>query len=63
MRLVKISPNQGRGTVPIYINSLDTLRVDFGTDEDKPNCKITLRDGNVLDVFDNPKSIYDQVNG
>jgi hypothetical protein len=63
MKLVKISPNQGRGTVPIYISSMDILRIDFGSDETNPGCNITLRDGQVLEVFDTAKSIYDQVNG
>ncbi len=62
MKLIKITPNQGRGTVPIYINSLEILRIDFGDDETKDGCKLTLKNGDVLELFDKAKDIFDAVN-
>lgn len=62
MTLIKVTPNAGRGTVPIYSNSLEILRIDFGDDENNPGCKITLKNGDELNVFDKAKDIFDAVN-
>ena len=62
MKLIKITPNNGRGSLPIYLNSDEILRIDFGTSEHNPGCDITLKNGQVLSVFDKPKSIFDAVN-
>lgn len=63
MKLIKVTPNNGRGTESIYINSLEILRIDFGNNEHNHGCDITLKNGNVLSVFDKAKSIFDAVNG
>ena len=62
MKLIKVTPNQGRGTIPIYINSLEILRVDFGDDETKDGCKLTLTNGDVFDLFDKAIDIFKAVN-
>jgi len=62
MKLIKITPNNGRGSQPIYLNSDEILRIDFGNNEHNPGCDITLKNGQVLSVFDKPKSIFDAVN-
>ncbi len=62
MKLIKLTPNQGRGTVPIYINSSEIVRIDFGNDENSEGCKVTLKNGEVLDVFDKAKTIFDAFN-
>lgn len=62
MKLIKVTPNNGRGSLPIYINSDEILRIDFGNSEHNAGCDITLKNGQVLSVFDKPKSIFDAVN-
>jgi hypothetical protein len=62
MKLIKVTPNNGRGSIPVYLNSEEILRIDFGSSEHNPGCDITLKNGNVLSVFDKPKSIFDAVN-
>lgn len=62
MKLIKVTPNNGRGSLPIYLNSDEILRIDFGSSEHNAGCDITLKNGQVLSVFDKPKSIVDAVN-
>jgi hypothetical protein len=62
MKLIKVTPNNGRGSIPVYLNSDEIVRIDFGGSEHNPGCDITLKNGNVLSVFDKPKSIFDAVN-
>jgi hypothetical protein len=63
MKLIKITPNNGRNSEPIYINSMEIVRIDFGNNEHNHGCDITLRNGQVINVFDKAKSIFDAVNG
>ena len=63
MKLIKITPNNGNGSSPIYLNSEEIVRIDFGGNEHNHGCDITLRNGNVLNVFDKAKSIFDAING
>ena len=62
MKLIKVTPNNGRGTDAIYLNSDEILRIDFGNSEHNHGCDITLKNGNVLNVFDKAKSIFDAIN-
>jgi len=62
MKLIKVTPNNGRSSIPIYLNSEEILRIDFGISEHNPGCDITLKNGHVLSVFDKPKSIFDAIN-
>jgi|GEM_PF-951644 len=62
MKLIKITPNNGNGSFPIYLNSDEILRIDFGGNEHNHGCDITLKNGHVLSVFDKAKSIFDAVN-
>ena len=62
MKLIKVTPNNGRGTESIYINSLEIVRIDFGNNEHNHGCDITFKNGNVLSVYDKAKSIFDAVN-
>ena len=62
MKLIKVTPNNGQGSLSIYINSAEIVRIDFGNNEHNHGCDITLKNGNVLSVFDKAKSIFDAFN-
>jgi hypothetical protein len=62
MKLIKVTLNNGRGSDSIYINSLEILRVDYGNNEHNHGCDITLKNGQVLSLYDKAKSIFDIVN-
>ncbi len=62
MKLIKVTPNNGRGTDPIYLNSDEIFRIDFGSNEHNAGCDITFKNGNVMSVYEKAKSIFDAVN-
>ncbi len=62
MKLIKVTPNTGRGTDPIYLNSDEIFRIDFGNNEHNPGCDITFKNGHVMSVYDKAKSIFDAIN-
>jgi len=62
MKLIKVTPNNGRGTDAIYLNSDEIFRIDFGNNEHNHGCDITFKNGNVMSVYDKAKSIFDAVN-
>ncbi len=62
MKLIKVTPNNGRGTDSIYINATEILRIDYGNSEHNHGCEITFKNGQVLQVYDKAKRIADSIN-